>query len=510
MARLDFFRRKPSQAKLTPIGVMGTAVYGGYIVTDEKNAQLAGQTRYRTYSDVLANTSIAAAGVRYFLNLISMADWRVDPADAPQGEELAEKVEICMNDMTTPWFRVIRRAAMYRFYGFSIQEWTAKPAGETNDGEPRSDRDFISYREIASRPQRTINRWDVDEAGKVYGCTQIKPNDQDEVYLPRRKLIYVTDDSLNDSPEGLGLFRHIVKPAQELARFEQLEGYGFETDLRGIPIGRAPLALLAEAVRNGQMSQEERALMENAMRDFITNHIRNPQLGILLDSIPYAGEDEAARPSNLRQWDIELLKAGNTSQEAVARAIERKNREIARVLGVEQLLLGEGSVGSHALAKDKSQSFSTVVDSTLLEISACLSQDFIDPLWLLNGWPSEAKPRLRAKAVALRDVLQVSQALKDMASAGAMIDPADPAVEEVRLLLGLSKPMVVRDSALEEQDDGTFVREPPPQPELPPGTPGDSAATGAGATSNPRDRKATAAQIGRPKAQPSNKPKTKE
>ena len=122
---------------------------------------------------------------------------------------------------------------MYRFYGFSIQEWTAR----------RRDDGFLTFADIAPRSQRTIERWDVDEAGQVLGALQRSPQTQEEIYLPREKLLYIVDDTLNDSPEGLGLFRHLVAPSRRLKRYEQLEGFGFETDLRGIPIGRSPVHL---------------------------------------------------------------------------------------------------------------------------------------------------------------------------------------------------------------------------------------------------------------------------
>ena len=94
--------------------------------------------------------------------------------------------------------------------------------------------------------------------------------------------MYLVDDSLNDSPEGLGLFRHLVDPNKRLKRYEQLEGYGFETDLRGIPVGRAPFSALAQMVTSGEITDEDRAKIEEPMREFIRSHIKNPALGILL------------------------------------------------------------------------------------------------------------------------------------------------------------------------------------------------------------------------------------
>ena len=110
-----------------PVGAMGTALYGGYIQDAEESKLLKDGTKYKTYSEMLANVSIVAAGVRYFLNLTAKAKWNFTPSDGDPDGMYAELAEaILTDDPRTPWHRIVRRAAMYRFYGFSVQEWTAR------------------------------------------------------------------------------------------------------------------------------------------------------------------------------------------------------------------------------------------------------------------------------------------------------------------------------------------------------------------------------------------------
>ena len=408
-------------------GVPGTAIFGGFVQEDEKNNTLVGTKKYRTYSELLANTSIVAAGTRYFLNLVAKARWKLTPADdSEEAQRYADIITKQLSSMDTSWSRIVRRAAMYRFYGFSIQEWTAIK----KDG-------FFEFSDIAPRPQVTIQRWDVNRVGKVAGVGQLSPQTAQEIYLPRNKLIYIVDDSINDSPEGLGLFRHIVSDSARLARYEQLEGYGFESDLRGIPVGRAPFAALQDGVDTGLFTKKD---MENAItpiKSFVTNHIKNPALGLLLDSITYQSEDEAGTPSSTYQWDVELLKGSATSFSDIAVAIERVNRDIARTLGVEGLLLGENTTGSHALSSDKSLNFALIVDSTLGELVDTFQRDMIQRLWQLNGWPEEMRPTFNTDAAQHRDITQITQALKDMAAAGGKLSMNDPAINSVREMLGL-------------------------------------------------------------------------
>jgi len=65
-----------------------------------------------------------------------------------------------MYDMERPWHRVVRRAAMYRVYGYSWQEWIAK---KRDDG-------VIGYLDIEPRTQSTITRWEGLLFLASYGC----------------------------------------------------------------------------------------------------------------------------------------------------------------------------------------------------------------------------------------------------------------------------------------------------------------------------------------------------
>jgi hypothetical protein len=341
---------------------------------------------------------------------------------------------------------------MYRYYGFSVQEWTARKMA---DGT-------IGFKDISPRPQITIERWDVELTGKVHGVVQRSPQTSKEIYLPRHKIVYVVDDSLNDSPEGLGLFRHLAEPAKRLMHYQLLEGYGYETDLRGIPIGRAPLSQLQSKVDSGAISAEQKTLNVQPLTDFIQKHVKNPELGLMLDSLPYRTEDEKGTPGVTPQWDLQLLKGGNSaSSEAVAKAIERLNRELARIMGVEHLLLGGDGKGSLALARDKTQNFALIIDSTLRELAETFEKDLLTPIWEMNGWDPDLKPEFKTEAIQYRDIEQVTGALTDMANAGAVLAPDDPAINEVRDLLGLSHQSEIDVSLVprpelpeEEEEDG--------------------------------------------------------
>lgn len=413
------------------VGAPGTAIIGGYVVENEKTAALTDAERFKTFSQILANTSVVAAGVRYFLSLASKSRWTFEPAEGDTDGRYAELAEeILTEDPSTSWPRIVKRACMYRFYGFSVQEWTAKRRG---DG-------VLTFADVAPRAQTTIERWDVEDDGSVRGIIQRNPQNGREIYLPRSKVVYIVDDVLNDSPTGLGLFRHLVEPARRLERYELLERWGFETDLRGTPIGRAPYSEIRQKVADGSMSKEEAAAAVAAVEQFVRKHVKNPSLGLLLDSMTYESQDDAATPSSVPKFDMELLQGGSTTLTEVAAAIVRLNKELARILGVEGIILGDGQAGSHALSRDKSNQLSLTVDGTLQEVADSLKNDLLETAWALNGWPREMMPEPKVEAVAYRDVEQITGALRDMAAAGASLHPADPVVGEIRSMMGISPP----------------------------------------------------------------------
>lgn len=415
-------------------GDHGAQVYGGYLTSNEQNADLAGRTRYLTFSETIANVSIVSAGIRYVLNLGAKPSWEAIPAnESEEAVEYANKLMAALGDMTTPFYRVVRKTLLYRFLGFSIQEWTAK---RREDGS-------IGFLDIMPRSQSQIVRWDIDDAtGDILGVWQENVRTGRETYIPRWKFIYCVDDALNDSPEGLGLMRHVIGDAKRLCRYEQLEGFGFETDLRGVPVVRAPLAELRRQVNAGGLTDDDVTALLAPAKDFLENHVRAPDQGFLMDSDVYTDRGEDQKPSGTPMWSLELLEAGISGQTAVAAAINRKVHDIARVLGVDHLMLGAGPNGTRSLGESKNQNVSLIIDSSLKEIAECYSKDIVDPLWVMNAWPVDLKPTLQPATVQYRSLDELSTFIHNVAASGVPLDVNDEVVRELFAEAGLSAPNV--------------------------------------------------------------------
>lgn len=420
----------PSVNPFKEMGVSGTAVFGGYIVTKDRSAKLFGSERYRTASDILANISIVAAGLRYFLNILAKPEWGVDSDDDDASKENAEFIEEILGDMDTSWARIVRRAGMYRFHGFGIHEWIAK---RRPDGK-------IGLQDIEVRPQHTIERWQVDVTGAVLGVIQRSPQNGQELPLPRDKLMYLIDDTFTDSPEGMGWFRHLVDPCDRMKTYLQLEGYGYQRDLSGTPVGRAPLQKINQLVQQGKLKQDQADQLIQGMRNFVKMQAKSPDTGVLLDSQPYESlTADGLQVSAVPMWALELLTGSVGSLPQIDRAISRLTYDIARIIGIENMLTGSEGFGSMALSRDKSQHIYLSIQSTLHDMAEQVSKDIIDPIWALNGLPEESKPKLKTADVAFRDVEQIAAVIRDIATAGQPLQPDDPIGNDLRDLMGLSR-----------------------------------------------------------------------
>lgn len=440
--------------RASPTQTVGTSRTSGSILSGEgagtfdppsSNIALTGPQRFDEFERLARDVSIIGAGVRLFLNLVGNAVWTCNPPpnlsdnEAGAAQDYADMAYADLFSMTTSWAAVVRKTAAFRLHGFAILEWTAvkKPDGH------------IGFLDIEHRPQKTIQRWNRDEGGTVESVVQRVPGRSD-VELPRSKIVYAVDDTLTDSPEGLGLFRHLAKTADRLEQFLALEEIGYTTDLRGIPVARAPLAeLRKEVIDAGPEGSDARAAAESRrtqllqpLRNWLDKHVRNQKSGMLLPSDTYLGTsvDKSTTPSSVPKWALELLSGDSTSFDSMANAVNRMNQELARILGVEHLLLGADGSGSLALARSKVGTFYLTVTSTLLDLCEIFDRDVLTPWSELNGVPEELRPQMGVNEISDRDIEQVLQALKDLATAGAPMMPDDPAVGEIYDLLGLTRP----------------------------------------------------------------------
>jgi len=423
----------------TANGGDGIQSYGGYLQSDERRSELQGKAKWVTYANA-ANTGIVATGLRYAGGLLAGTAWHAEPnerggADADRGVEIVTEGLINAR-MPKPFSTIVRRTALYKYFGYSLHEWSATRRA---DG-------MIVFSDIAHRPQHTIERWDKpDDRSPWQAVGQLGAGGVRYV-IPRGRLLYAVDDTLTDSPDGVGLMRHVVELVRRLGVLEGLEGLAYETDLRGMPIGRAPIVDLKAAAQTevgNDKAKIEGYVSERTqkLREALQGIVKSPEKlqYLLLDSGTYRNADQSSITA-VQKWAFELLRGDANGVDAVAAAIGRLQLEIARVLGIEFAMIGGGnSAGTYGMHDSKVSVFATSLQTTLSEIAAFAENDLARVLVGLNGLdPDTCTPKLVAEPISTDAIEGVCIALSHLAQAGLQSD--DEAIAVIRRRMRLPPP----------------------------------------------------------------------
>jgi hypothetical protein len=421
----------PPTSNSKPNGGDGVQAYGGYLVDNERRPELTGSRKWITYGNA-TNTAIVATGLRRTLDLLAGTEWHAEPNEyggrnAQRGADLVTK-GLLKASLPKPWSTVVRKAALYKYYGFSLHEWSTKRA---SDGK-------IVFADIAHRPQYTVDRWDKPDERMPWQAVSQLTRTGNRWVIPRERLFYAVDDMLTDSPDGTGLMRHIIELVRKLGVFEGLEALAYETDLRGMPIGRAPIGeLVAKAVADsgGDRAKVQSYVTERTQKlaNALQAIVKTPDKlqYLLLDSASYTGADENTF-SAIQKWGFDLLKGESNGVPEVAAAIGRIQLEIARVLGIEFAMVGgNDSAGSFGMHADKTSAFATTLQTTLTELAAFATNDLARTLVGLNGLDVETcTPKLVAEPISMDAIEGVCRSLAMLSQAG--LQPDDEAIGVLR------------------------------------------------------------------------------
>lgn len=415
----------------------GIQAYGGYLAPDERNPALVAPTKWLTFANA-HHTAIVATGLRYRSNLLASAKWHAE-ANPRGGRDAERAVDIVTQGLLTaqlprPWQLCVRKASMFQVNGFSLHEWTVK----------RRDDGMIVFADLAHRPPHTIDRWDKPSEQESWRAVSQLTRAGNRFFIPRERLWYCWDDTLTDMPDGVGLMRHVVELVRRLGILEGLEGVAYETDVRGMPIGRAPIEELRKLAEGqagvGADASKIKAFIHDRTQNLRANLegiIKSPDRlqWLLLDSATYKSADQNSVTA-VQKWAFDLLRGDARGLMELDKVIGRLQLEIARVFGIEFVMMGAGTKGSQAMHADKTSMLAASLNGALSEMAASATRDLARPLVALNGLdPDTCTPTLVAEPVDQSDVTTATQALLYLSQAG--LQPNDDAINVIRGWLGL-------------------------------------------------------------------------
>ena len=362
----------------------------------ESNPALIRPQLYRTLQRMRELIPIVSTYTHIFNSFVGKARFSFKPVEDGDvaSTETAEK--LLWGDLQANWPKMLVKMAAYRLMGFSVVEWVAE-ADENG---------LWRLTDLVPIPPWTVQSMQLDKNQRVSGVHQNSWAGRGEVMIPRAKCFYLVDDSNVYNPYGRGVLADCAQVALDILQLQELEQKGNVSNLRRKPNILAPLADLAKQLKNEDITQDQYNNMIQPLRDFILSEDTGPDLNMILESMSYPAMREGGAvetPSALRIWDTIYPDPVPTDLSGQG-PIERKTTELARMLGIEALLLGNNSTGSFALAEVQADLFAAGVDGVLRDIAAELTR-VLKILWIVNEGRlhPEAERHLAEKEAAERE-----------------------------------------------------------------------------------------------------------
>lgn len=396
--------RAPKAVSSGEIGVSGLKQSNGYIF-EEFIPELTGDRGIRKYREMSENDATVGAMLVATSSILRPLKWKVESSEKDTDDFYADWAQsVIFEDMETKFEDFMAEILTFLSYGFSLFEVVYKIR---RDGQSLYNDGKIGIKVISPRPQDTICRWDLDDKGRVLGVYQTSYNYLSEIYIPASKLLHFRTTSNKENPLGKSILRNAYKSYVYLQNIQTIEAIAIEREMSGLPLIRVP----SEVLTNPEYAATKE-LYTSIARDLKMGH----QGGIVIPSNPF--EDMDGKMSNIRQVDVELITSSGKRLIDMDAVIHRYQRDIARSILADFLMLGTNDRGSFAMSKDKTNLFLVTLETFTRSIASTLNRNLMVPLWKLNGFDMEMMPTLKPAAVTQADLEQLGNFVKALSTAG--------------------------------------------------------------------------------------------
>lgn len=400
---------KAQGGPMAEIGVSGLRATGGFIY-EEFLPNLRGDRILEVYREMQANDPVVRA-VMFAVNmLMRQVRWFVTPGGEDDTDEAArELVETALYDMSQSWEDTLTEVLSMLPFGWSYHELVYKRRNGGNPLRPGVSSQFtdgrIGWRKWAIRGQTTRWKWVFDDDGGLRGMWQQDyyaqgGTSKGQIFIPIEKALLFRPEAHKNNPEGMSVLRAAYRPWWFKKRIEEIEAIGAERDLAGYPVMRIPGQEIADATSS-----------YTAAKQAIRNIRRNEQEGAVLssDRDPVSGEYLV---------ELSLLNSGGRRQFQTNEIIQRYNKQIAMTMLADFIFLGQDSVGSFALASNKTSIFAMALGAWLDSIAAVVNRHAIPRLLALNGIQVDQPPSLQHGDIETADPQKIGDAISKLTASG--------------------------------------------------------------------------------------------
>lgn len=406
------------------MGRIGQRRYSG-VFFEEFLLELRGAKGAEIYTEMMDNDSTIGAVMFAVENLMRHCEFNIEPGGTSTADKKAAAfVEECMNDMSDTWTDTMSEIISFIPYGWSYHEIVYKRRMGRRKGEDNSKYDdgLIGWKKLPIRSQETLYQWHYKEhTDELIGMEQQFVTDTDiiQVMIPIERALHFITKSRKKNPEGRSILRTAYRDWYFKKRIQEIEGIGIERDLAGYPTLEAP---------------EELADLWNPEDEDMVKMLRNAEQ--LISNIRRDKSEGLVTPPG---WKFNLLSSGSRRQFDTNQIIERYNKQIAMSVLTDFVLLGHESVGSFALADNKTKMFSLAVGTYLDIICEVFNNQAIPRLIDLNEEHFKGitdYPKMKHGDIEDANLEKIGAFIQQMTSAG-VLTPDDELEDYIRQIANL-------------------------------------------------------------------------
>lgn len=429
-------------------GATGLRQYGGY-VREEWLRELQGWRGMRVLREMRDNDPIVGAIFFAIEMLLRGVSFHVEGVgSAPEDQQAADFVTSCLADMERSWTPVLSEILSFLQYGWDVHEIVYKLRRGPNE-DPRSnsryDDGLIGWRKFAGRSQETLLHWEFDESGDAVAMIQLLPTGGPLLRVPLAKCLHFRTSVQKNNPEGRTILRNAYRPWYFKKRIEEIEAVGIERDLTGIPVMYVPAEIMKSDATATQKSLYEQC------KTVVRDTSRNEQEGFVL---PMAYQPVGPNGTPVQMFELKLLSTGGRRQFDTTAILQAKSKEIAGCVLADFITMGEGSRGSYAMSRNKTDMFSVAVVAFLEIICDEFNRKAIPDLLSLNAMTGQC--RLAHGDISRRDLTEIAQYVFQLVQAGVILpDPVLDAHMREEAQLPPPNQDQLRDVADGDADDNT-------------------------------------------------------
>lgn len=413
------------------LGVAGVKASGGYVY-EEFLRQLLLERGRRNYREMRDNDATINSILFAVEMILRSSKWIVEENKRTKGSQQAadmkELVEgMLFEDMSHTWDDFISEVLSMLTFGWEYTEVVAKRRLGPDQSNPTNRSKFndglIGVRKLANRAQETLDRWEMDETGGIRGLWQQPPFGGSVRFIPIEKSILFRPHPTKGSPEGRSALRGAYRSWFFMKNIQEVEAIAIERELNGLPVIYAP-----NEVINGTSAEAIAAKQgyEKLVRDLKYNE----QGGAVIPSDPYYDAD--GRVSTFRKVELKLLASEGNRLIDTNETILRYQRDIARTILADFMMLGSNERGSFALSKDKSSLFVRALNGWMKGIAETCNRYLITKIWDWNGFDYDYMPYLSHGNIAPVDLTEFGRYIESLTRAGVRLFPDEETEMAVR------------------------------------------------------------------------------